>query len=235
MCISSPFGIAFPTWSHARTRPIDFEGARAVRVRANSRDRPDRDERAGWGHAMAGLLAGGWRHHASRSTHQPSCQRAGCRPAVASAARGRGGSGGVPYAVGAGTHACMHACMHRVVSCFTRGALGPAGVGCDRSSRRAGHRGRATWHRACGRLARVCAAPPAAAGASATAQGRAVAVPLPWLLACQRRLRAIELYGYRAPSLSVVGALIGLRSDTRDEQCEFPSSMHDTHDLSIEN
>jgi hypothetical protein len=92
---------------------------------------------------------------------------------------------------------CMHACMHRVVSCFTRGALGPAGVGCDRSSRRAGHRGRATWHRACGRLARVCAAPPAAAGASATAQGRAVAVPLPWLLACQRRLRAIELYGYR--------------------------------------
>jgi len=34
---------------------------------------------------------------------------------------------------------------------------------------------------------------------------------------------------------AVVGALIGLRSDTRDEQCEFPSSMHDTHDLSIEN
>ena len=112
-----------------------------------------------------------------------------CREAARAACGRPCGSGGVPYAVGAGP-GHMHACMRagpsarrgRVRSIVSAGGAPGAGdvaAGAKRAS-----------------------APPAAPGAT-TPPRRAVTVPLPWLLACQRRLRAIELYGYRPIDRSI--------------------------------
>jgi hypothetical protein len=125
--------------SRAQTRPFR-------RRSAPTRDRPDRDER---GHAMACSPAGGAimptgvliNHHASaRAAGQPASRLRtrggprGVRPVGVSAARGRVGLAACHTLSERVRDTCTHVCPV--------GPLPPAGVGCDRSSWRAGHRAR---------------------------------------------------------------------------------------------